>query len=147
MDYMTLIAEHDRIDKLCGTILMLVSGEPRAAKAVALLHELASEVDRHLAAEDRLIYEEMWPGADPESRLQAKQFENDFGALKADWTLYLTEWTEASIEADWEFFSEQSWSIITRVRERVRRENELLYPTAFRAGYITLKPTPRAAIG
>jgi hypothetical protein len=145
MDYMTLIAEHDRIDNLCGAMLLLAGGEANPAAAVALLHELAQAVDEHLAAEDRLIYDRMWPSDDPTARMNAKLFVDNFAILVADWAIYLTEWTDASIRADWTVFCEQSRSIIARVRDRVRHENELLYPAAFRAGHMTLKPSTQFA--
>lgn len=145
MDYMTLIAEHDRIDALCGAMLLLASREANPAAAVALLHELAQAVDEHLAAEDRLIYDRMWPSNDPTAQMNAKLFVENFAVLVSDWAIYLTEWTDASITADWAVFSEQSQSIIARVRDRVRHENELLYPAAFRAGHMTLKPAPGLA--
>jgi hypothetical protein len=140
VDYMTLIAEHDRIESLCDAMLVLVSKEAQPMKAIALLHELAQAVDEHLATEDRLIYDRMWPSDDPTAQMNAKLFVENFALLTSDWAVYLTEWTDASIAADWVVFCEQSRSIIARVRDRVRHENELLYPAAFRAGHMTLKP-------
>jgi hypothetical protein len=140
MDYMTLIAQHDRIESLCDAMLALVSKDCQPDHAMALLHELAQAVDEHLAIEDPLIYDRMWPSDDPAARASARLFAENFSALTADWAVYLTEWTDTSIAVDWPVFQEQSRSIIARVRDRVRHENALLYPSAFRAGHITLKP-------
>ena len=140
MSYETLIAEHGRIDMALGHLQRLIDADAPDTIAVTLaLSDLSAELSHHLAHEDSFIYPRMIATGNTGISATAQEFVEDFAQLRADWGVYLTEWTAECIEADWLSFKFDTCRMIVRLAERVRAENELLYVAALQAGAIRLR--------
>ena len=141
MSYQRLIHEHAEIDKLSRRLEMEVERpEPDVQGVAALLGELSLAVKEHLAAEDRSVYERLI-GAKHDKAWRAEvDFEATFQALASDWTTYLADWMTADgIENDWPTFAEETLGMMSRLRQRVRDETDLIYPMALQRGFIRLR--------
>jgi iron-sulfur cluster repair protein YtfE (RIC family) len=140
MNYQRLMDEHDRIDAALATLYALSrSARPDLPAVIIGLSDLAGELDRHLAHEDSFIYPRMISGASGGASDVALAFIDDFARLRADWALYLREWTTDAIAADWTGFREETQSMMARLADRVKAENTLLYAAALQASAIQLR--------
>ena len=146
MDYQRLLAEHDDIDALCRALIATVTTEvPDAGAILHVRADLSLVLDAHLAHEDSFIYPAI-AGRRGATAAVADAFITEFAGLTRDWSLYLAEWSAECIEKDWTTFRNETVAMIKRLRERVRRENEALYPAALHSGAISLRPAVSAAL-
>ena len=143
MDYQRLIAEHDEIDQLCHALMSTVTTEQPDLDAILRTRgDLGAALGAHLAHEDSFIYPGMAARrGDPAA--VAAAFVAEFAGLTHDWPLYLAEWSAECIAGDWTTFRNETVAIVRRLRARVRRESEALYPAALRVGAITLRPVAK----
>lgn len=140
MSYERLIAEHGRIDMALGRLQRLIEADtPDTAAVTIALSDLSHELTHHLEFEDRIIYPRIIASAIPEISAAVQGFAEDFAQLTADWRLYLGEWNAECIAGDWEGFAFQTRTMIARLAERVRAENELLYAAALQVSAIRLR--------
>lgn len=140
MSYERLIAEHAEIDEALVLLQKLVATCAVDIGAVVVaLSDLSQALARHLAHEDSFIYPRMIAGQNAETSAVARQFVRSFEALRQDWELYLAEWNSECIAADWDNFRCETERMATRLAQRVRAENELLYATALRTNVIPLR--------
>jgi hypothetical protein len=145
VDYQRLLAEHDQIDMLCRALMSMVTTEMPDADAILRIRaDLAAALGAHLAHEDSFIYPRMAARRGDTAEVAAS-FVSEFADLTRDWTQYLDEWSGECIVEDWTTFRHETIAIVKRLRLRVRRENEALYPAALRTGAITLRPAASRA--
>ncbi|MEZ5654309.1 MAG: hemerythrin domain-containing protein [Sphingobium sp.] len=140
-DIQQLIAEHEKMDELAEELLTLVqSPDPWAGDAFALVRRLSACLDEHLAAENGILYADHYRAMPGRLESEVVAFERTFQDLSEEWSLYLREWTIDNIVADWRNFSHATQWLMTRLRERIAQENEILYPLALHHGLIRLRP-------
>ena len=139
VSFMRLLAEHDAIGRAVDGILATAAGACRSDEASGRLDALAAQVIDHIAHEDDFIYPELVPPPHVTPSDAAAQFAAEFVALRDDWTRYLDCWTRPRIAADWPGFRDASAAILPRMLDRLRRENQCLYPLALRRGAISLR--------
>ena len=140
MSYERLMHEHDRIDAALWALSALTRADtPDVSVVVIALSDLAGELDRHLAHEDSFIYPKTISGASGDASDIASAFVEEFAELRADWGLYLREWTSEGIAADWAGFRAETAAMVARLAVRVRAENKLLYAAALNASVIRLR--------
>lgn len=140
MSYERLIAEHARIDVQVELLTELVGADqPDVAAVVIALSDLSGALSSHLAHEDSNIYPQMIAARNTELSEAASRFVEEFATLREDWGLYLSEWGSEAIAGDWQNFRAETRAILARLAKRVRAENDLLYPAAFRNGLIALR--------
>lgn len=140
MSYERLIAEHAEIDKALLRLQKLVATDtPDIGAVVVRLSYLSQLLSSHLAHEDSFIYPWMIAGSNAESSAVARDFIASFAALRRDWDLYLAEWNSECIAADWDNFRGETERMATRLAQRVRAENELLYATALKTNVIPIR--------
>lgn len=140
MSYERLIAEHGRIDMALGHLQRLIDAEePDSPAVVIALSDLSRELTHHLDYEDSFLYPRLIASANPQASAAAQEFAEDFAQLRGDWNLYLTEWHAECIAADWAEFTHHTRTIVARLADRVRAENELLYAAALQVGAIRLR--------
>jgi iron-sulfur cluster repair protein YtfE (RIC family) len=140
MSYERLISEHGRIDMALGRLQLLIEAdEPDAAAVTIGLSDLSSELTAHLHYEDNAVYPRMIASTDEHTSATARQFAEDFAQLREDWSLYLSEWNRDCILADWAEFRRYTRTMIARLSERIRAENEQLYTAALQASAIRLR--------
>ena len=135
-----LIAEHGRIDMALGRLSLLIEADTPDTAAVTIgLSDLSRELVAHLSYEDSHIYPSMIASANPQAALTAQEFVEDFVQLREDWRVYQGEWNAECIAGDWAEFRHQTRTIVSRLAERGRAENQLLYAAALQAGAIRLR--------
>jgi hypothetical protein len=132
-----LVGDHDRIARQCAALVTLSRRANRPAEdAAVLLLELAVGVADHLGVEDQVIdltTTAIRTGSSPE---EAAAMAAALDALKVDWTRFIVRWSPAAVIADWADFAGEAESMLGRLSDQVRRENELLYAEALRRGVI-----------
>lgn len=140
MSYERLIAEHAEIDDALLRLQKLVATDPADIDTVIVaLSDLSQVLAGHLAHEDSFIYPRMIAGPNGESSAVARDFVRSFECLRKDWDLYLAEWNSECIATEWANFRSETERMATRLAQRVRAENELLYATALKANVIPLR--------
>ncbi len=145
MDYQRLLDEHDEIDALCrGLVRSVTSEQPDPDMILRNRGDLAAALSGHLAHEDSFIYPEIARRGGASAAI-ATEFVAEFAELTEDWSVYLDEWSHDCIVGDWTTFRLETMAIVKRLRLRVRRETDALYPAALRSGAITLRPVAKVA--
>ncbi|MDB5678234.1 hemerythrin domain-containing protein [Sphingomonas bacterium] len=138
LDYHTLMAEHDRL-VVHGTALDAALDGGDGAAIYHAFATLSTELVAHLAKEDSMIYPRLIAGDDIATSAAAQDVIDEFRDLAADWTA-LAGWAAPdTIAAEPARFADEARGLLARLRGRVRRENELLYPQALRAAHIKLR--------
>jgi hypothetical protein len=138
IDYQTLMAEHDRLVVQIDAFERSVeSGDPVAIHRD--FARLSAELIVHLAKEDSAIYPRLIAGDDIASSEAALAVIEEFRDLAADWTALIGWASLEAIRMEPAHFADWSRELVERLRGRVRRENELLYPQALRAAHIRLR--------
>ena len=138
LTYDTLMAEHDRLVAHGAALDAAID----AGDGDAIHHAFAtlcSELVAHLVKEDSMIYPRLIAGDDAETSAAAREVIDEFRDLTADFKA-LIEWAiRDAIIAQPARFADEARELLVRLRGRVRRENELLYPEALRAAHIKLR--------
>ena len=140
LNFHRLITEHDQLDALTARLEALCRADTLDVPAVMDLRgTLAADIAQHLADEDSFIYPHMIGGGNERVAAEAQAFVDEFDELVRDWGVYLADWDADRVRADESAFRDATLAIAARVRTRVRRENEQLYPLALRTGAIRLR--------
>lgn len=135
-----LLREHDDIDRAAAALMMLVGDDrPAAEIGTVMLNALAATVSSHVAHEEGIVYPDVVPGGQSDLSQLAQEFAAEFVALRADWSSYVADWGTAAINRDWRGFQRATEAILPRMLDRIRRENDCLYPLALRHGAVTLR--------
>lgn len=138
LDYLTLMAEHDRL-VMQGTSLERAIDAGDGASICRAFARLNAELVAHVAKEDAMIYPRLIAGEDAATSAAALEVIDEFRDLGADWKALIDWATPEAIVAQPDRFAEEVRGLLARLRGRVRRENELLYPQALRAAHIRLR--------
>ncbi len=135
MDTLTFRQQHASLLKL-GIRLdqeARVATDPRAVTAVlATLARFTEELSEHLEAEDGQLYPAMMASDDPELSAMAKDYFAEMGGITDLFHLYRARWTSAAIIDNPLRFARETRLLIDGLVDRIRRENETLYPAAER---------------
>ncbi|WP_052134195.1 hemerythrin domain-containing protein [Sphingomonas sp. 37zxx] len=134
-----LIREHKAIGVLAGELMRAAQGAADAEGGRRALSALATELCDHLANEDADIYPLLILSKDEGAAAMARDAIAVHQSLAADFTAYAAHWTQDAIAADWERFADATDGLMQRLGNRIRTENELLYPLALRAAHISLR--------
>jgi iron-sulfur cluster repair protein YtfE (RIC family) len=138
LDYDTLMAEHDRLVILGTALDAAIDGGDSAAIHHAFA-TLCAELIAHLAKEDSMIYPRLIAGDDIATSAAAREVIDEFHDIAADFGALIGWATLDAIIAQPARFAGEARDLLARLRGRVRRENELLYPQALRAAHIRLR--------
>ena len=138
LDYSTLMAEHDRLVAHGVALETAIDGGDGAAIHQAFA-TLCAELVAHLVKEDSMIYPRLIAGDDAETSAAAREVIDEFRDLTADFRALIGWATRDAIMAEPARFADEARDLLARLRGRVRRENELLYPQALRAAHIKLR--------
>lgn len=138
IDYETLMREHDVLVAL-GADLETALDSTDTDMMAAAQARLAGLLVAHLAREDSAIYPKLLLGNDASAAAAARAVVDEFVDLARDWRGHLTRWTPEHIAAETASFADATRVLLARLRQRVRRENELLYPLALQAAHIQLR--------
>lgn len=127
MDVALLRQQHDLIEGLSAELAAVVAAET-VQPVGALRWRLAREVIGHLAIEDRWFYPHIIDRGTAETARLARAFQTEMGNLASDFTHYMAEWTDRRIVAEWPTFGNATATVLDRLRNRIGRENDQLYP-------------------
>ena len=140
VDYETLMHEHDALDRLAGQLEHAIRGASGAsAPALAARDRLSMALVAHVAKEDSAIYPRLIGGSDASAAAAAQEVAREFRDLMTDWIAYARAWDHDHAAAEWDVFVAVTQALLARLRGRIKRENELLYPLALRASHIRLR--------
>lgn len=128
MDIDALRAQHNELAELAHQLLAVIARE-QPQKVAALRWRLARLLIAHLSVEDRYLYPAMIAQAGPAMPV-AKRFRGEMGGLATEFTAYLRRWTDQDIARQWAIFREDTQRLLNALIDRIRRENEELYPRA-----------------
>jgi iron-sulfur cluster repair protein YtfE (RIC family) len=140
VDYETLMREHDALTLLAARLVDAVESDLSSAlPAIMARDALSSTLMQHLHTEDSAIYPRLIGGGDAAAAAAALDVVAEFKDLIGDWIAYMADWPIARVEVEWPVFKSATLDLMRRLRGRVRRENELLYPLALAAAHIPLR--------
>ncbi len=135
-----LINEHEMLMRAAGDVdRALLKGAGQNAGAMAALERLSVLLDDHLAREDEELYPQLMLCGDTKTAQMAEDFAAEFSELRLDWRRYLERWRPGADAGNWAAFCRATRAILARLAERIRQENDLLYPAALEASIITLR--------
>lgn len=130
-----LRAEHASLIRLATEMSGLMAADnPQPAAISSLRWRLCRELLAHLTTEDKFLYPALMASSNPQAVRTAGQFSNEMGGLAAAFKLYIEDWTWDRIANDWSGFCAATQVILTALGNRIRRENEILYPLAEQTG-------------
>jgi iron-sulfur cluster repair protein YtfE (RIC family) len=138
LDYHTLMAEHDRLVVHVAALEAAIDTGDGVTIHQAFA-TLSGELVAHLAKEDSMIYPRLIAGDDAETSAAAREVIDEFRDLAGDFGALIGWATADAIITQPARFADQARGLLARLRGRVRRENELLYPQALRAAHIRLR--------
>ena len=135
-----LMREHDKLAALAQELLARVNATALdIAGLIDLRTLLAGLLANHLVIEDGAIYPKLTNNADYQVAQIARRFIDEFADIATVWGSYLDHWTAARIAEDLTGFQNATRTVVRRLTDRIRMENEQLYPLALRVGAIELR--------
>jgi iron-sulfur cluster repair protein YtfE (RIC family) len=98
------------------------------AKAVALLNTLGGRVKVHLALEDQALYPRLTKSPDSSVRETAEKFKSEMGGIAGAFGQFISKWVAPdAIANDLAGFKSATTSLLAVLKDRIDRENEILY--------------------
>lgn len=131
MDVTELKRQHDAIT-LVAYDLARATACPDPQPVGPIRWQMARLLIAHLAQEDRHFYPAIEQYGDASARDTAAQFLREMGGLSNVFSIYMSQWSDDRIVMEWTAFCAETKSILDALRQRVEREDRLLYPLAER---------------
>ncbi len=135
MDVSVYRDEHHRILKRAAELLTAcerITSSADLDEARAAMRRLDAVLRHHLTREDDELYRPLAASADPEVRATAAQAMEDMGGLAQAWIVLADQCDKARFPQDRDRVSSGCRTLLKALAERVRWENEVLYPMAER---------------
>jgi len=130
----TLRRQHDSASALAATLVGQIEayrGSTDAAPIALTVAKLLGLLRIHLALEDKLLYPSMIASADTQAAAVARTFASEMGSLAESVGAFGERWLSAKrIASQFEDFRVDALSVVTVLGDRIRRENDELYPLA-----------------
>ncbi len=132
IDIDSMKSQHSEISKVMADAVLAIDrgAAPSEAEAIRhLLQDISMRVRMHLETEDRDVYPILVQSDDPEVRRKAQQFRTNMGGLAEEFRSYFQRYASpAEIGRDPWLFSYETRRIFDRLKYRMRREENDLYP-------------------
>ncbi|WP_245844213.1 hemerythrin domain-containing protein [Sphingomonas spermidinifaciens] len=136
--YARLIGEHAEIAARAARLTAAtIDSDPVEVRDA--LDELADALVDHLATEDREVHPRLMTARDGATRWAAEAARQRYETLADDWIALIGHWTTPRIAADHNGFASASAVLIARLHDRIREEDDLLYPAALATGQMALR--------
>ena len=125
-----LRSEHDMLLMLADELEAVSVGDPPFDLTPIFVHlsRFAQLLQIHLLREDSALYPALAASGDRRLAAVAAAFQDELGDLDKLVEAYEREWTGSAISYRWADFCEHTGTLLRRVRTRIHRENEGLYP-------------------
>jgi iron-sulfur cluster repair protein YtfE (RIC family) len=130
MNIEELRGQHGQIMQLAAELHRAVDQGDGVRPVAALRWRLARELIAHLAMEDRLLYPSMIRSRDAKVAGTATHLKAEMGGLASEFTAYMAAWSDLRVAREWEAFRSETRVVLDRLADRIRREDETLYPLA-----------------
>lgn len=102
--------------------------------AQRLLATFTGRLRVHAAMEGQALYPRLLASPEPEVAAKARQLWDEVGTLYGEFFNHQRRWPDrAAIQADPESFCRDTMQLLHKLRMRMKRENDELYPLADRA--------------
>jgi len=137
MDVSVYRDEHHRILKRAAELLSSceqVKSGADMVEARKAVQRLDAVLRGHLMREDDELYGRLGASDDPDVRATAAQAMEDMGGLAQAWIGFVEQCEQARFPQDRDRLSAGCRTLLKALAERVRWENEVLYPMAERLG-------------
>lgn len=126
--------QHDQLETMAADLLSetrrFADGDNSYAISMKLAH-LMGHLKVHLAQEDNALYPSMMACEDERTARTAKRFADEMGGLAREVDALLERFPcSRAIAADYTVFRHEAHRLVGRLAERIKRENETLYPLA-----------------
>lgn len=126
--------QHDAIVALAGDIAVenyRIASEADAYRVSVLLAKLTGMLNVHFRLEDDVLFRYMAESANAEAAAMAREVREKLSAVTKAYFAFVARWkTSASILADLKAYRTECTALFDALMERVRHENEVLYPLA-----------------
>jgi hypothetical protein len=135
MDVSVYRDEHHRILKRAAELLSSCAQVKSGAdmdEARKAVRRLDAVLRGHLTREDDELYRRLAASDDPDVRATAAQAMEDMGGLAQAWIGFVDQCEQARFPQDRDRLSAGCRTLLKALAERVRWENEVLYPMAER---------------
>jgi hypothetical protein len=114
-----------------GAATASCASEAEAYRIGLLLAKLNGLLRLHFLQEDHTLYPAMIGSSSAEAATVAKRFHGEIGGLGEAYRAFAERWPSAArIWAGRELFAAESRAIFAALADRIRREDEILYPLA-----------------
>ena len=124
--------QHKEIAEIVTSIeekLSPAAVESEAGEIRTLLSALTGKLLVHLTMEDKSLYPSITGSTDDETKKVADEFMAEVGALADAFRDYVGAWpTASSIEGDVAGFITQTQAVFGALKDRIQREETVLYP-------------------
>ncbi|WP_268801268.1 hemerythrin domain-containing protein [Sphingomonas sp. Root241] len=128
-----LCAEHRALEAQAAQLLSIVSAPvPDAAAVAAMRWRMAQALFDHCNREDWLIYDRLLFSGDAVATRIAWLYRQEHGLLGPSFANYVATWPVDRITKEWERFRAETRILMAGLAERIKREEEVLYPHAER---------------
>ncbi len=102
-----------------------------ADEIVGVLSQFASKLNMHLTMEDKALYPKLLSSSNTKVSQTAKEYMTEMGGIKQVVERYISSWSLAkNIIADPQKFIDESKGIVSALKARIDKENNILYPLA-----------------
>lgn len=139
LSFEDLLHDHSAIFAVVRDLAREIEEGAGAAPLSVRLGKLDSLLTPHLAIEDERIYPLLLASDDAGQRIMAEEAIYAFASVASDWSALVATWSEPAIAADRAGFVTQLHGFLDTLQQRVKAENEVLYPMALRAAHIRLR--------
>lgn len=133
MDISRFKADHQVIAKGIADLRLLVQQGlvQNADRIVEHLHQLSAKIKLHLNAEDAVLYPALMRQSASAPAETARQFQSEMGDLAKVYGAFTQKWAYGKLIVDnQDAFKADANTVFQALHERVRRENQELYPLA-----------------
>lgn len=146
IDVEQLKRQHAEIEEvMAGAMRVIGAGEvsSEATMLTAMLADISRLIGSHLAIEDSDVYPILVESMDPDVSRTARQFRDNMSGIAQELKGYAERYQQpADITGDIARFGYETRRIFERVRYRMRREENDLYPLLVHRQPATAAPSP-----
>lgn len=126
--------QHDEIVEVVTDLSSYLDEKTLSANipiVIGLMVRLSGKIKVHLAMEDSKLYPRMSASSDPQACGLANLYKSEMGDLADVFKAYIAKWLAPDrIDADKRGFIAETTALFDALSDRIRRENEILYPVA-----------------
>ena len=124
--------QHGEIEAAIGTLSTLLRAQDAVSHTFdirAVLNDLSSKVNDHLALEDRVLYPKLREHGDARVRAAAAELQDELNGLHTVCDQYFRAWSSVTtIAARFPTFRAETRAVMARLQDRMRREEEAIGP-------------------